>query len=227
MVIRCWVFCTLLVLPPFMQGCDKGGGVNTPLAATGSVAKQASINSSPRSVAGASDAQADKSLPAEHPSVATQGAAPLPQNPLEAMRVLKTRLDQNPHDLNTLISFGNANMMVERYSAAAELYTRALAINPKDLDVRTNLAIAYKYVPKVDQAIAELKKNLEMDPQHSASLYNLGFIYAFDKKDYKAASGLWNKWLSLYPNAEGAGQIKEYLTQMESMSSQAEPRPTK
>lgn len=205
----------LLVLLPFIQGCNKGGG-STP-SATPTVAPQASVNAAPPAKADAPDTQADQALPPSHPPVDASATAPLPNNPLEALRALKMRVDQNPQDLQALISFANANMMVERYQAAAELYTRALAINPKDLDVRTNLAIAYKYVPKVDQAIVELKKNLETDPQHNASLYNLGFIYAFDKRDFKAAAELWKKWLALYPNAEGAEQVKEYLVQMESL----------
>lgn len=196
----------------------------------------APTNPPPASQAQAQKPQAQKSstpgkpLPANQPSVAMPGggagaALPeghpktdpqsLPANPLEAMAVLQARIERNPLDREALLSFANANMMVERYKDAAALYTRALAINPKDLDVRTNLAIAQMYSNEPDKAIAELKKNLETDPKHNASLYNLGFIYYYTKQDVPAAREVWRTWLQLYPNAPGALELREQVAQID------------
>jgi tetratricopeptide (TPR) repeat protein len=110
---------------------------------------------------------------------------------------------------------GNANMMISRFDQAQELYVRALAINPKDLNVRTNLAIAYKYGGKPDQAFAELQKNLALDPNNDTTLYNLGFLYLFDKQDPKNAVATWKKWLALYPNSPAAADLRTQVAQVE------------
>ncbi len=224
MIMRRLLWGALLMLALFIQGCNKVGGDTAGVAVTGT-AKQAAVSPESKASAGAAAQQEeDKPLPKGHPSM--DAHAPLPTNPMEAMHILKMRVDQNPNDLEALITFGNANMMAQRYSTAVDLYSRALVINPKDLDVRTNLAIAYKSMENIDQAIVELKKNLAADPQHSASLFNLGFIYFFDKKDTRAASELWKKWLALNPDAEGAEEVKQHLAQIESPAAQQKPAVT-
>lgn len=164
-------------------------------------------------------------LPPNHPSVGSTGSPsaeatnrPLPpgtRNPMEDIIAFKARLDKNSKDLEALISLGNANMMISRFDSAQDLYTRALAINPKDLDVRTNLAIAYKYGGKPDQAFVELNKNLEYDPKHDPTMYNLGFLYYYDKKDTAAALDVWKRWLALYPNAPAASDVSKQIAQIE------------
>jgi tetratricopeptide (TPR) repeat protein len=134
---------------------------------------------------------------------------------MEDIMAYKARLDKDPKDLEALVSLANANMMISRFDQAQELYVRALAINPNDLNLRTNLAIAYKYGGKPDQAFAELNKNLKMDPNHDTTLYNLGFLYLFDKQDPKNAVATWKKWLALYPNSPAAGDLRTQVAQVE------------
>ncbi|MFZ5863711.1 MAG: tetratricopeptide repeat protein [Nitrospirota bacterium] len=168
------------------------------------------------------------SLPLNHPTMSPPSSQPgqsppavnrpLPagtRNPMEDIMAFKARLDKNPKDYEALVSLGNANMMISRLEAAQDLYVRALAINPKDLDVRTNLAIAYKYGGKPDQSFAELHKNLEADPNNDSTLYNLGFLYLYDKQDKKKALDIWKKWLVLYPNAPAAADVSKQVAQIE------------
>ncbi len=209
---RSVLFC-LLSLTIFIQACNEDDKAASGKAVT-LEARQAKVTVPENTPA----MSAQHKLPPRHPAMDTQGA--LPASPLEAMRILKIRLDRNPKDVDSLISFGNAHMMIERFADAAKLYERALAINPKDLDVRANLATAYKYTDKTDQAIAELKKNLAADPRHGASLYNLGFIYYFDKKDMQSALPLWKQWLVQYPNIPEADEIRGYVAQIEGTPAQ-------
>ncbi|MEO5658114.1 MAG: tetratricopeptide repeat protein, partial [Nitrospiria bacterium] len=122
----------------------------------------------------------------------------------------------NPKDVEALIALGNANMMISRFEAAQELYSRVLAIQPKNLDVRTSLAIAYQYGGKSDQALAELKQNLRYDAKHDATLFNLGFLYHDVKKDPAAAREVWTRWLTWYPNAPAAADIGRRVAAIES-----------
>ncbi len=166
-------------------------------------------------------------LPPNHPPTTAPSAAPdavtgadrpLPagtRNPMEDIMAFKARLDKDPKDLEALIALANANMMISRFDAAQDLYRRALAINTKNLEVRTNLAIAYKYGGKPEQAFAELQKNLAADPKDSHTLYNLGFLYLYDKQDKAKAVETWRTWLRLYPEAPAAAEVTQQVAQIE------------
>jgi len=202
----------LVVSAAFAVACQKEASINLPEP----------VGEAPTRT----DAQpTGASLPPNHPPINPSGAStdvatdrPLPagtRNPMEDVIAFKARLDKNPKDIEALVSLGNANMMISRFEPAQEMYVRALAVNPKDLNVRTNLAIAYKYGGKPDQAFAELRKNLEIDPTSDSTLYNLGFLYLYDKQDQKNAIATWKKWLALYPNAPAAADVSNQVAQIE------------
>jgi len=164
-------------------------------------------------------------LPSNHPPI-TQGAMPpgqgadrpLPpgtRNPMEDIMAFKARLEKDPKDFEALVSLANANMMISRFDAAQDLYVRAVAIQPKNLDLRTNLAIAYKYGGHADKALAELERNLAIDPKHDATLFNLGFLYYFDVKDSAKALATWKKWLALYPSSPDAAEVSNRVAEIE------------
>ncbi len=199
-----------------IQGCQSkpGSGLPEPVA----------VRSGPPDAGGLPSGSLPPNHPTLSPSSGQSGQSPsavnrpLPagtRNPMEDVMAFKARLDKNPNDLEALVALGNANMMISRLDAAQELYVRALAINPKDLDVRTNLAIAYKYGGKPEQAFAQLHKNLEIDPNNDSTLYNLGFLYLYDKQDRKKALEIWKKWLALYPNAPAAADVSKQVAQIE------------
>jgi cytochrome c-type biogenesis protein CcmH/NrfG len=200
-----------------LVGCQKESGSTPPSASV--------------SDTGLDQAQAQGNLPQGHPPAGQGGAPQLPPdapNPMEEIMAMKARLDKNPKDLEALISLGNANMMISRTDAAQDLYKRALAINPKDTDVRINLAVAYRTSGKLDDAVRELKKTLDQDPKNDAGLYNLGFIYYYDKKDSAAALDVWKKWLAFYPNAPNAAHVSQQISQIEAGSGmKQEPQASK
>jgi tetratricopeptide (TPR) repeat protein len=99
-----------------------------------------------------------------------------------------------------------------------------LAIDPKNLEIRTNLAIAYKYGGKPEQALAELQKNLAVNPQHEHTLYNLGFLYLYDTQDKAKAVQTWKTWLSLYPDAQAAPEVRQQVAQIEAELKQGPSR---
>ncbi len=203
------VFAGLLV-----QGCQKsqGDGLPEPVAESGPPAP----------------IQPNAALPPNHPPLTAPPAPadplaaaanrPLPagtRNPMEDIMAFKARVEKDPKDVEALVSLGNANMMISRFEAAQDLYRRALEITPKNLDVRTNLAIAYKYGGRPEQAFAELQKNLAIDSKHDHTLYNLGFLYLDDKQDKAKAIETWNTWLRLYPEAPAAPDVRRQIAHIE------------
>lgn len=204
------------------------------------VACQNKSDSLPEPVASRQGPSLNTMLPPNHPPV-TPGTSPSGQapnralppgtrNPMEDIMAFKARLEQDPKDFEALVALANANMMISRFDVAQDLYVRALSIQPKNLDLRTNLAIAYKYGGRQEKALAELERNLTIDPKHDSTLYNLGFLYYYDKKDSAKARATWKKWLTLYPASPAAAEVSERVAQIEAEiaghAAGTQPRPT-
>jgi cytochrome c-type biogenesis protein CcmH/NrfG len=183
--------------------------------------------------------QPNVALPPNHPPLTApstppepSGAAtnrPLPagtRNPMEDIMAFKARLEKDPKDVEALIALANANMMISRFDAAQDLYRRALAIKPQDLETRTNLAIAYKYGGKPAEAFAELQKNLAANPQDDHTLYNLGFLYLYDKQDKAKAIETWNTWMRLYPDSPAAAEVRQQIAQLQAELKPGATRPS-
>lgn len=63
------------------------------------------------------------------------------------------------------------------WSKAADGYQRALAIDPADPNVATDLSIALYYGGSTDDAIVVVESVLAQDPKFAAALYNAGVFY--------------------------------------------------
>src|SRR5580700_4765758 len=61
-----------------------------------------------------------------------------------------------------------------RYPAAVESFTQAIAADPKDYSLHFNLALAYSLMGKNAEAIPEYQKTLELKPDLYEAELNLG-----------------------------------------------------
>lgn len=116
--------------------------------------------------------------------------ATMKQNPQllsDVERLLKRAYDKNPKDQDVLVFYGNtlfdigfAKKENAKFEQARKIYLEALAQQPKDSDIQTDLGLTYFYEnpPKDDKAIAELQKALSIKPDHERSLQYMAQIYA-------------------------------------------------
>ena len=51
-----------------------------------------------------------------------------------------------------------------RYEAAAQAFTKAIEADPKDYSAHFNLALAYSFLGKDAEGVAEYRKTLELKP---------------------------------------------------------------
>lgn len=99
----------------------------------------------------------------------------------DAARFLKRAVDANPGDRSTLVSLANALFDMgqlgdaSRFNEARVYYLKALEMNPKDVNVRTDLGLTYYFGEPSDpqSAIREYRKSLEIDARHELTLQNL------------------------------------------------------
>ncbi len=141
-------------------------------------------------------------------SAQAQAPAPLDESRASA---LKTTAQQNPGDAASRIQLGNMYFDAGRFQDAAQWYEAALKINPKDVNVSTDLGIAYYYMNDADKALAQFDRSLTIDPTHAKTMLNVGIVRAFGKQDLKGAADAWQKVVAMAPNSEEARAAQQAL----------------
>src|SRR3954454_4877052 len=63
-----------------------------------------------------------------------------------------------------------------KYEVAAEAFTKAIAAEPKDYTAHFNLALAYSFLGKDAEGIAEYRKALELKPKLYEAELNAGIL---------------------------------------------------
>ncbi len=85
----------------------------------------------------------------------------------EAVRLARTGADSRPGDADALFLLGLAQSEQD-VEAARENFTRALARAPRHTLARYNLALVLKRLDRLDEAIAELRRVIAVDPRPEA-----------------------------------------------------------
>ncbi len=124
--------------------------------------------------------------------------APPPFNEARAQQ-LTTQAAQAPRDARVRAELANLYFDGERYPDAIKWYEAALALEPKNPDVSTDLAVAYYYTNQVDRSLQQFERSLQADPNHTKTLLNLGMVRAFGKQDLAGASEVWQQVVRLAP----------------------------
>lgn len=100
----------------------------------------------------------------------------------DAKRLMLRALEKDPKDYELLIGLANVsfdlgqkNQDNKSLEEAREFYRRALELKPKEADVQTDLGSTYflENPPQYEKALAEYRKALKLDPDHTRTLDNL------------------------------------------------------
>jgi len=154
-----------------------------------------------------------QTMPAPPPAapVAAQAAAPAPNAPnapapakLDAARIaqLEQQAKAAPTDAAVRAEIGNLYFDGERFDQAIEWYAAALKLEPKNVNVSTDLAVAYYYTNQPDRALTQLDYSLSLDPSHRKSLLNRGIVLAWGKEDLVGAQKSWERLVAIAPTSE-------------------------
>ncbi len=157
--------------------------------------------------------QAKPVVPASAPTAASAGAPAPDAAPIDQQRVaaLAKQATAQPNDAAVRTSLGNLYFDAKQYVEAARWYEASLKLNPKDVNVSTDLAVSYYYVNDVDKALAQIDTSLAIDGKHVKTLLNQGFIRAFGKNDLVGAGQSWEKVVAIAPDSEEGQRAKQGL----------------
>jgi Tfp pilus assembly protein PilF len=117
-----------------------------------------------------------------------------------------------PSTAAAMIEQGNQAFDAANYADAISWYGRALALEPSNADVRTDMATAYFYAGDVARAITEGRAVLAQDPNKVQTLLNMGIWLANQNPpDTASAVTSWRKVIALYPNTADAKQAQDLI----------------
>lgn len=141
---------------------------------------------------------------------------PLPNKQLSVETVQKiqelTRITvANPTSHEAWSILGNACFDADLPDEAIAAYSRALAIRPDDTNILNDQGAMYRQKGDFAKAIANFEMAFKIDPYNLESLYNSGYVYAFDLNNIPKALQIWNRYLELDSESETARQVHGFV----------------
>ncbi|HEU5312096.1 MAG TPA: tetratricopeptide repeat protein, partial [Candidatus Eisenbacteria bacterium] len=105
---------------------------------------------------------------------------------------------------------GNLLFDSHQWERAIEHYQKALDQNPKNGDVRVDMAIAYHQIGQNDRAAQEIQRVTKETPDHRNAWLNLGVVNAA-MGDNAGAIRAWEQYLKLEPSSPHAAAIRAQI----------------
>jgi len=153
------------------------------------------------------------SMPEDHPSLAAGGGAgDDAQRAKSAADAAASAADEAPKNFDAQLKAGESFIDAGSFEEAADYLARANALQPDNLDVRSELAVTYfmRKPPQKEKAIAELRRNLETDPAHLPSLHNLTRML-LETKHFDEAEATLEKLEKVKPDYDQLPQLRAEL----------------
>jgi len=113
--------------------------------------------------------------PASLPGQAVGGGGP-PAPVMQELEALRARLKANPNDLAAIVGLSDMYFDAGKFDQAIGFYTRALALDPTNPDVRTDYATALHQTGHDLEALKQLDIVLSQRPKFLQALYNRGVV---------------------------------------------------
>jgi hypothetical protein len=115
---------------------------------------------------------------------------------------LEERVRSNPNDTEAWIQIGHINFDNQQHEQAIEAYERALALEPNNAPVLTDLGVMYRRTKKPREAIKRFDQAIAADPKLEQPRFNKGIVLLHDLEDREGAIEAWEGLLAVNPLAK-------------------------
>lgn len=154
-------------------------------------------------------------------AVALKAPTTHPPMTMEQMKAMADRkaaplleqLKSNPKDDSVLSQLGALYSSAHQFQQSAEYYRKALEVDPKNLNIRTQLASSLYYGGDVDGALKQLQQVLKSDPKNANALFNLGMIKWKGKDDAAGAIATWQELLRTNPDLDRKQTVEQMIAE--------------
>ncbi len=121
------------------------------------------------------------------------------------------RTEAEPSDPAAWAELGNAYFDTDMPREAIEAYNRSLALKPDNADVLNDQGAMFRQAGDITHALKNFEKALAIDRHNLESLYNMGYMYAFDLHNTERAREIWQRYLELDRSSETARQVQSFI----------------
>lgn len=152
----------------------------------------------------------------EEPEAPDPEAGSLPDSQPDAetqikIRELVRKTVEEPDNAEAFRTLGNAYFDADLPEQAITAYNRALALKPDDTDMLNDQGAMYRQTGEFYKALANFEKAFKIDPKNLESLYNSGYVLAFDLNDIPKALETWRRYLELESGSETARTVRGFI----------------
>lgn len=145
---------------------------------------------------------------------------PPPETPVEMQLTEESRAliaealrktGNDPKDLEAWRELGNAYFDADMPAEAISAYNRALAIKPDDTNILNDQGAMYRQAGDFARALSNFEKARQVDPTNLESIYNSGYVLAFDLNQIDKAIVMWRSYLLLDKTSETSRQVQSFI----------------
>ena len=134
--------------------------------------------------------------------------------PIDISAVVKTLEEhaaQNPRDPEPRLKLANYLYDQQQWQRAIEWYQKAVELDPKNVNARTDMGTAYFNLGRPADALREYRQSLEIDPTHQPTMFNLIVVHLDGLHDVAAAQQAWDRLHKRNPGYPGLDNLKGRL----------------
>jgi len=162
--------------------------------------------------------------PPRQPEPGAQQPAPAQQETTseEAMQQIMTQiahikdvLAEDSTNYGAWVALGNAFYDANMPEESVEHYEQALALQPGDVGVMTDLSTMKRALGQPEKAVDILRQVVAIDSTFEQAWFNLGVIHAFDLDDKRAAVDAWKRFLAVAKPSPHIDAIRKEVKRME------------
>ncbi|MBL0715351.1 MAG: tetratricopeptide repeat protein [Desulfosarcina sp.] len=136
----------------------------------------------------------------ELPAASTAGSNPNAEK-AGMLAMLEERVRTNPRDTEAWIQIGHINFDAQQHEKAIEAYEKALALDPGNALVLTDLGIMYRRTDNPREAIRRFDQAIAADPKLENARFNKGIVLLHDLNNRAGAIKAWEELLAVNPVA--------------------------
>jgi tetratricopeptide (TPR) repeat protein len=188
----------------------KGGGPPE-MIIPGSVLDMASRMVCPELEENSVGAEDDIEAPESEPPAEVPEERKITEEALQLIAGAIQKTDQAPGDLEAWRELGNAYFDGEMPVQAITAYNRALAIKPDDTNILNDQGAMYRQTGDFTRALSNFEKARQVDPYNLESIYNSGYVLAFDLNQIDRAIIMWRSYLALDKTSETSRQVQSFI----------------
>jgi tetratricopeptide (TPR) repeat protein len=132
---------------------------------------------------------------------------------LQQIEILLKKATAKGATAETWKELGNSYFDTDQPQEAINAYQQALTLSPEDTDSLNDQGAMYRQRGDFVRALNNFEKAYSVDQYNLESIYNSGYVYAFDLHNIPKALVMWRRYIELDSKSETARQVQSFIDQ--------------